>query len=626
MLRPGGRRAVAPLAVVLVTTVLVLVGGGGPASAHAYLAGSDPADGARLEAAPPALRLELTEHVVLGASRLVLVDGDGHRVPLTRPRLLTAGSDSEQPSTLVAELPVLRPGAYRLTWQTLSADDLHATGGALVFGVGTDVTAAGPSRPRTSWPEALVRAALLAASALALGGLLAARVLGRAHARASGALRLAAGAALSAPVLAGALLMVQLGSSGSSGATLLSGGYGARWLLRWAGLVLLAAGSVGRLRSSGRATPWTFVAVTGGALAALGTAALGHLGAGTAGPVRLLVASEHLGAALTWAGAVGVLGVVLVRERHVLDGAERVRVLRAFGLPAAACLGVAAVTGVLLAGDVVGSLDSVLLTTYGRTLLLKVVLVAVAASLGLRHHRLLRTRGPVVAPRRGVLAEALVLLGVVGATGVLGSSGTATDPAYLRQPPADDVAVGRRLEDLQVEVALSPNRPGTGLGQVQVFDTRRPAPAPVTGVDLRVGDGAWLPTTVDPAGSWTAPTEAGSGRTTLVVRIHRAGLDDVSGRFAWTVGSAGRPRPVLVSDAPLDQPLRLAAGLLALGAGLGAAASWQRRRRQQIGVGAADGSGLGRADGVADGSSLGVAAGVAVGVGSSVGVGSDGDG
>ena len=52
--------------------------------------------------------------------------------------------------------------------------------------------------------------------------------------------------------------------------------------------------------------------------------------------------------------------------------------LRRFARPAFACLAVAAVTGTFLAGDTIGSVDAALRTTYGRSLLLKLLLVALA--------------------------------------------------------------------------------------------------------------------------------------------------------------------------------------------------------------------------------------------------------
>ena len=68
-------------------------------------------------------------------------------------------------------------------------------------------------------------------------------------------------------------------------------------------------------------------------------------------------------------------------------------VLRAFGPPAAGCVGVMVVTGVYLSSEVIGSVDAALFTTYGRTLLLKVTLAVVAGSLALVNTLRLHRRG-----------------------------------------------------------------------------------------------------------------------------------------------------------------------------------------------------------------------------------------
>ena len=44
--------------------------------------------------------------------------------------------DTEEPVEVVATLPTLQRSSYRVSWETLSSDDLHRTSGVLVFGVG----------------------------------------------------------------------------------------------------------------------------------------------------------------------------------------------------------------------------------------------------------------------------------------------------------------------------------------------------------------------------------------------------------------------------------------------------------------------------------------------------------
>ena len=141
--RLGARRLAAVLAAALLA---VLVGPVPGAQAHAFLARSNPADGQVLAAAPAQLRLDFSESVVLAATEIDVVDGSGRHMTPTRLTLVaqgdqdaadaSAGPDTEEPVEVVAALPALGRGSYRVSWRTLSSDDLHRTSGVLVFGVG----------------------------------------------------------------------------------------------------------------------------------------------------------------------------------------------------------------------------------------------------------------------------------------------------------------------------------------------------------------------------------------------------------------------------------------------------------------------------------------------------------
>ena len=67
------------------------------------------------------------------------------------------GEGGDEPSQLLGTLPSLPRGAYRLSWQSLSADDQHRTAGVLVSGVGREVDWTSPplQRTRERLPDAL---------------------------------------------------------------------------------------------------------------------------------------------------------------------------------------------------------------------------------------------------------------------------------------------------------------------------------------------------------------------------------------------------------------------------------------------------------------------------------------
>jgi methionine-rich copper-binding protein CopC len=111
----------------LTALLCVLVMGSG-ADAHAFLLKSDPAVGATV-AAPKTLRLEFSEAVELAFSGIDVTNGSGGAVPARNVRL-----DSNDRKVLLAELPPLSAGAYRVKWHVVSVDT-HRTEGDFTFSV-----------------------------------------------------------------------------------------------------------------------------------------------------------------------------------------------------------------------------------------------------------------------------------------------------------------------------------------------------------------------------------------------------------------------------------------------------------------------------------------------------------
>ena len=541
---------------------MVLVGCvAAPAEAHAYLVSSNPADGTRLETAPLRLELSFSEHVVAQATHLTVVDTAGHVMPVTHVRLVSQdASDTEEPATIVASFDRRLPAAaYRVSWETLSSDDLHRTAGVFVFGIGRSVHATAVDEPGPAADEATLRSGFLLGLALLLGGLLAERVLRRSGSRTASVRRLATcggAVALATSVL---LLVSQVVRADTGLASLLLSAYGIRWAARTLGLVMLLVST--RLEPSRWRGRLRLVGVT---VTCLGTAFLGHAASGAFSPTRLAADAAHLAATLSWGGAVICLAVALLLERRSGRTTGLWATLHAFAVPAAACLSVAVVTGVYLTSWVVGSVDAALLTIYGRTLLLKLTVVGAAAGLGLVNHLRLRHGSGVRLPRLTVPTEACAVVGAVLLTAVLTSSQPATEQAYVRpRVTASTAPADAQVADLQVSAGLRPNRPGSAVAVVDVFDTRRPAPAPITGVVVSLAGTAPVEAQSIGDGHWTAPvTVSRSGTMPLRVRVRRAGEPDVSGSFPWTVGTGQAPTPVTVSRAPVAGWLRGVAALL----------------------------------------------------------------
>ncbi len=546
-----GRR----IGLVVVLVALLAIWSPQAASAHAFLTSSSPADGSSLATAPRQLRLDFSETVVLAATQLELVSEDGQRYAVSGLRI--EGEGGEEPARLLATLPALPKGAYRLSWQTLSADDLHRTAGVLVFGIGRQVESAGLSEPKPAAGESVLRWLVFLSLALTLGGALLGRLLTRPTRPPSpGWLRVARRSQSAGAVggLVGSLLLLGFQLVGGATLSLLMGGYGVRWGLRETGFGLLLLAAVlhaSRIR--------TVSLVLGAVLVGSGTALLGHSGAAQPLSITRVVADTlHLLAASTWAGALVILIVfVLAAARRREKLPEAMTVLRAFGLPAALCISVVISTGLYLTSGVIGSVDAALSTWYGRILLIKVSVVAVIGVLGVVNHR--RLRRTAVLRNGTILVEAALAVAVLGLSGLITSGQPAVEPELVRDPAAVAVPLqDARVADLQQTLAVRPNSPGRNLVMVEVFDTRRPAPAPVRAVTVGLvdADGSIQPPVAAQRladGRWSAPVVlAGSGSAQVEVSVQRAGLPAAVHTYRWVVaGDPVRARTELVSTKPL---------------------------------------------------------------------------
>jgi copper transport protein len=568
------------------------------ASAHAFLTGSTPADGETLATAPSEIRMTFSESVALEATVIDIVDSKGRHFQPTDIRLAERVGDeegaaaapvnTEEPAEVVAALPALPDDAYRISWHTLSSDDLHTTDGVLVFGIGRSVAAAGDAEPTPGIAEPLLRAAVFVSLAGALGGLLANQLFRRraADRLAVSSSRVAGWGAVLGVAAAAVLLTVQVVGSGISLREVWASGYGEHFVLRELGFGLLAIAALAARRSNISPGLRLFLTGVGAAGVAIDTALMGHSGAGSVvSSTRIIADSAHILAAATWAGTLFVAVTVALPAARRIGGVAVRDMLRAFAGPAALCVAVMVVTGVYLTSGVVGSVDALLLTFYGRTLLVKLAVVGVIGVLGIVNTRLLRRPGLAPIPYNTVSLEAGAALIVLLLAAVLTSSQPATEPAYLDAVDGPVVSVrDGGVADLQETVTARPNTPGRNVIVVSVADTRRPAPAPIQAVLISVSGPVTqrrepIAATRLPGGQWSvtidlAPTTA----FTIVVTVERPGLTDVTANYPWQLASpdAAAARPV-VSRAPLGEPLRRVAATLVAAAAL-AAPLWVRRR------------------------------------------------
>lgn len=631
-------RRIQRLAVALLATLALGVALAPGAYAHPILLRSDPPDGSTLPTSPRQLKLWFSESVARDLVTLELRDGAGTvvaraghgdagaRGPLGR---LIPGATArtslrgDQGRTVVMPLPTLTRGVYELRWSAVSAEDLHALSGTLVFGVQRTPHRLAPVTEVPPDPlDVGLRWADLGATAIAIGALaMGLVVLPGAARRLRGRMvpgTQAAAAAIQrrclslciaggvAALAASAALLARQSAAGAGAGTSLGLGrvlaetpVGQRWCWRAVALVAFVLG-VALARRASTGVSWRMR----GTLTLLAVASIvplawsSHVTVSSGGRAISVISSAlHLLAASIWAGGVLVLvATVLGLRRHGDNGSALGReMLRGFAIPAVVSLAVLVVTGLVLAGRQVASPDALLRTRYGWTLVVKVVLVTGAGALGLYHFARLRARrsGRVGPPHPSLLAEALVVVSVLG----LGAALTLTQPARgprFQPPPASSTPTAtrwQRVDDLMVSVAIQPAQPGPNYVTVGVYDTRRPAPAPVRQVvvGLRARGSALETVPVSPAGDqrWQAAGVSldRAGDWVIAVTIARPGLPDAHVRTRWTVSPASVPAPrerVLVSSRPLAPVLdRLAAvlGALLVASGLVVVIARVRRRR-----------------------------------------------
>ena len=317
----------------------------------------------------------------------------------------------------------------------------------LVFGVGQAVTAGGLDEPAPPPLEVALRWLVLVGLSGALGGSLALHLLAPASAvgprtpGAASAVALARRCSVAGAVAAAAgalvLLVAQLALGGTRALPLLWSTYGLRWGLRELGLLVLLGATLAGRGSPRPAAGWAPLAA-GAALACVGTALLGH--SGTGGPLTPPVCSRRPRTSARRRPGRGASSSSPWRSRRSCAGTRRPgesarAVLQRFGPAATVCVAVMVVTGVYLSSEVVGSVDAAISTIYGRTLLLKVALAAVAGALALVNTVRLRRRSRRSTPRRTVLAEATAAVGVLALAAVLTSGQPAMEPQLVRAPP-----------------------------------------------------------------------------------------------------------------------------------------------------------------------------------------------
>lgn len=545
-----------------------------PASAHALLAGSQPAAGASLATAPRQLVLSFTEPPDPRLSSVVLLDAAGAVVVGASPAQSVAGHPAELRVALARALP---DGAYTVRWRTVSSIDGHVAGSSFVFAVGTAAppgAAAGASSTSTSLSAAqaagrwlLYWGLLLLVGAAAVSFLVA----GAATPPHGRALLVAAWALCAAGVAV--MTLAERAVVGVSLSGLLSAAAGQPFVARAVAVAVCGVAVAAFVWRPGRAT----IAAVGLCAAA---ALLVHVHGGHAdgrSPFRLLdlaVQWVHVTAVGVW---IGGLAWLLLGLRGT-SPAERARRVRGFSTVAGVALVIVLASGVARAAAELGTPGDLVHTSFGVALLVKLALVAVLVGLGaFNRYRVMpalageaapagesravgepepaggaeagesavrksdaRASGAARAFGRTARTELVVAAAVLAATAVLSglAPGSLSAAAAGGKPASVAVVASDHAQTLTVRLTVAPARAGANAFAVRVerFGTTTPAPARAVALDFtlpshvgvganlalrRGADGVWRGRSLQLSivGDWSCEVVVGPPATAVVIPL-----------------------------------------------------------------------------------------------------------
>ncbi|MGH3432689.1 MAG: copper resistance CopC family protein, partial [Thermocrispum sp.] len=395
-----------------------------PATAHPVLLFTTPTLDTAVAESPQSVVLVFNEAVVVNTRAITITDLRGRDVPSGESRTAKAGT------VVTAPVPETLPtGTYRVRWVATGVDG-HGVDGEFRFAVGTAVTGAGTTSTgqATNWLAATFQWLLLAGFALAFGGLIAERFTASARAENPELPNLHPWSAYGA--------VLGLAAAAASGAMLVAdAGIAASWRST-PGQVLLtdAAGFlIALVLIAMRRRLWALVPL---AVVALAEGVRSHSNVELPATGALLTA-VHLAAAALWAGALLHVARTVVAWR---TRSAAIRwVLVSYARVAAWVFVVVVLSGLTMALLLV-PLPALTTTAYGKTLLIKLVLVLIATGLAVAGRRALRRRPEVTG--RSVRVESVTLVAVLAASAVLVSTPTpGATSAAPPPPPTRGVAV-----------------------------------------------------------------------------------------------------------------------------------------------------------------------------------------
>jgi len=448
------------------------------ACAHAGPLSSTPAPNAGLAQAPQEITIRFSERVEARASWLQVFDPQGKHIDDGH-----ASVDRENPWLYRVGLRPVEGGTYTVSWRVMSADDGHVTEGAYVFAVGKAVppqpSAVGKVMAVTGWLDALARwigmlsttalIGLLTASivfrrqqlphipqplhilpwlvVLCLGDSLA--LLARMHQIAPEE-SLWAGIGMLMSTTAGTILAAKIGLIIGLAAVLAS-----YWCV-----------------SAGRLWLWSMALILLGLLLISDT--LVSHSAATAAWRGIAIGAQlvHLVGVTLWVGGLGYFATLfwwsVLRERSITS--ELAWAIPTFSLLAVGAVGLLTVSGLYLTQLQLDSVDQLLSTPYGRTLVAKLGVVALMLGLGGYHQCIVQRRiltslaqskdsMDLVSHRFTRTLRIEAILGIMALL-LAAFLGTTSPPSDTSSPLVETFRQVHDVDDAQVTLEIWPLHPG----------------------------------------------------------------------------------------------------------------------------------------------------------------------
>ncbi|MFG1710971.1 copper resistance protein CopC [Nonomuraea sp. M3C6] len=543
------RTLIVRLAIMIAVAVAGLLATALPAAAHPTLVATLPEAGYSVSESPEEIGLVFDEPVTVNK---FVVEGQARGQIST-----TAVQRTRDGKVLVRPTAPLPAGRYTVRWQ-ITAQDGDVVDSAFGFGVGVGVAAA-QTQQQASTPglgaAAVLRWALFAGLALALGGL-AGDSLVRRLAQPTEPPEGRSGSKITTPDIAAPrpLIIVGclLGLAASLGLGLHQIGGGQlvtglamlspeRLIASPAGLVIAVELAAFAAAVMAALSPARFLAALPLAVIVIVEGERSHLMAAAGGLGGFTIA-VHLAAVALWIGA--LLHVARAAWAWRSHPARARAVLVAYAWLAIVVYAVVVVTGVVAALWILPSLGALVTTDYGWTLLTKLALVAVATGLALTARR--RLTRPAEVSRIAVTArvEAVVLVAVLAASGLLTALPPPADPERgLPYPPpmaGPTIRLGALTGQVTAAIVAGEGRLEVRL-RVPEWDPARDEGFTVRGA-LTAPDGTRQDLLLTPCGSgcFAGPSRWRTGVNTVELAITTDRWRGGSARFAvpWPARTA----------------------------------------------------------------------------------------